>query len=230
MASSKLKIKQTNRNRLFYSKFLYKVTLPYLGVRFIYHAKDIKDFKIKFKAAAKSPWSYIKYELKDCNLDLLERIIEFKNTYKGTNKIGLYRSSNHLAVYTSDLKIVEELHRFDSGLKIEKAFAPPPKTMYFAKKPEFSYRVYLKSVKLHIDEIKSFIQFYETNKERLFLSASFARFLDWEGNSFLGTIKLDYRFLSFGFFIDYNDESTLTLLSLVFPEILGKTYKLEKRP
>jgi hypothetical protein len=37
------------------------------------------------------------------------------------------------------------------------------------------------------------------------------------------------RYSSASYFIDYDDESTLSYLALLYGEMLGKKYKLEKR-
>ena len=39
-----------------------------------------------------------------------------------------------------------------------------------------------------------------------------------------------FRYTSAAHFIDYDDESTLSYLALMHGEVLGKKYKLEKRP
>ena len=39
-----------------------------------------------------------------------------------------------------------------------------------------------------------------------------------------------YRYTNANHFIEYDDESTLSYLALMHGEILGKRYKLEKRP
>jgi hypothetical protein len=38
------------------------------------------------------------------------------------------------------------------------------------------------------------------------------------------------RWSSASYFIDYDDESTLSYLALMYDSMLGKKYKLEKRP
>ena len=38
------------------------------------------------------------------------------------------------------------------------------------------------------------------------------------------------KLLSSGYFIEYNDESTISYLALMHGDLLGRKYKLEKRP
>jgi hypothetical protein len=45
-----------------------------------------------------------------------------------------------------------------------------------------------------------------------------------------GGRKYWYNYLHSSYYVDYNDESTLTLLHMFFGSMLAKTYSLEKQP
>ena len=39
-----------------------------------------------------------------------------------------------------------------------------------------------------------------------------------------------WRYLHSSYYVDYNDESALTLLRMYFGSMIGRTYRLEKEP
>ena len=229
-----MNITQVNRNKLFYSKFCYRVTLKYLGVRFVSNTKDLTHFKQKIDMARKynsSAWYRIPVpELTDINLDLCEKLISFFSKYD-TNKEVTFLHNNQfsVSVYTSNIDILKELYQIDNDIEITQALPPPAAIMHFAKEPSFKYRIYLKSVRATeslITELRDFGNRYR-NSDDIKLSDALHDYILYNDNH----RKVRYRsFLSNGFFINYNDPNMVTLMHLLFSECMGKNYKLEKRP
>ena len=97
---------------------------------------------------------------------------------------------------------------------------------HFVGEPKHKYRVYLRSKRVednfHI-ELKSTLdrqnKLYPSNALKDWLKHDPKRWGIWS-----------FRYLSSAHFIDYDDESTLSYLALMHGEVLGKKYKLEKRP
>jgi hypothetical protein len=94
----------------------------------------------------------------------------------------------------------------------------------FVNDPPNKYRVYLKSRRVadtFVDELKELLQRTPTLRPSTALKS-------WLTGS--NRFSWRYKFSSASHFIDYNDESTLSYLALIHGEMLGKKYKLEKRP
>jgi hypothetical protein len=226
-----LKITQINRNKLFFGNHPYKISLTYAGVRLVFGSRDIKDFKAKFSRAKKQPWPWARpdFKLKDCDLDLLEKLITFCRKYKKTNEVTFHRGYTTLGVYTSKLDILKELVDIDANLEVLQASIPPDKKlMYFSKEPPAKYRLYMNESKVTDQTVDSLREFYKKHEfsHDIKFSLSFSNYLI-KSKSYP---TYGFRYLRSNFYIDYNNDSTLSYLHLMFDNCLGKQYKLEKRP
>jgi hypothetical protein len=112
------------------------------------------------------------------------------------------------------------------GLKVHEAVTPPEKVMYFAKEPKYKYRVYLKSKRVSDSLIDSLSGFCDTYKDKnINVSNGLIKFINSEHWK-----RRIYSYLNNSFFIEFNDDSMITIMHLMMSECIGKTYKLEKRP
>jgi hypothetical protein len=235
MASLKLKINKQNRNKLYYTKFLYKAEFISHGIRFIFNSKNYKDCITRITRfndhALSNNWPYGSHTI--INLDkidqlLFENVIAFHQKYQGTKQVTFLKSgfSHHgFTMYTNDVSILEELENIHYDIIITEAVTPPAEIMYFAKPPKYKYRVYLKSNKISVElneTLKNFHLKYH-DKGDIWLSGGLTWYLTYKR-------RTTYSYLPSSAFIDYNDEQTLTLMHLLFGECLRKSYKLEKRP
>lgn len=100
-----------------------------------------------------------------------------------------------------------------------------PGVKYFQRKPKYEYRVYLKEGRYSSQDVSA-LQTYVGNDLNLIPSPSLQRRF-WFDEVLARRPTL---YLSGSYYIDYNDEARLSYMSLVFGEMIGKHYKLEKRP
>jgi hypothetical protein len=224
-------ITQTNRNKLFYNKFCYRVVLKYPGVRFVSNTRDLVHFKQKINNARKNnstAWYKLPVpKLTELNLDLCEKLIGFYSNYSCNKEVTFLHDHLSLSVYTSNIDILKELYQIDNNIEITQALPAPPAVMYFAKDPKFAYRVYLKGIRVTeslVSDLRDFSKRYEYSHDIQVCSA----LKDYVNSNRWGVRY--YNYLTNNYFINYNDPSTLTLMHLLFNECLGKNYKLEKRP
>jgi hypothetical protein len=106
---------------------------------------------------------------------------------------------------------------------------------YFVRDPKFKYRIYFKSKRVNEDfrtKLQNFIERYKDTDTVIVPSGSLTSWLKDDSNYVRGSWSYHWNkcYTSSNYFIDYNDESTLTLFSLMFSGMISKTYKLEKRP
>lgn len=213
----------TNRNKLFYDKYQYKVLVDLPGTRCLKWSRNFDQFIMLLNKG-----NYLdKHELNDdVLLDFYKKVMTFHTQFFG-NKEVTFLHENNMGVYTSSLDIIQEVLNIDPTFKVYEVVAPPQKIMYFAKEPKYKYRVYLKSKRVSDSLINSLTDFRNTynNNKGVYISEGLMRFINtslWK--------KRFYSYLHGSFFIDFNDDSMLTFMHLLMGECLGKTYKLEKRP
>jgi hypothetical protein len=125
-------------------------------------------------------------------------------------------------VFTNDIGILNKVYDIFPKTYLSEVTLTEPGVMLFVKEPAYKYRIYLKSRQVSTEFKEDFFDFVTTNPS---VSASPALV-----NTLRNPRRARYPFMHGGYFLNYNDESTVTLLGLLFPQILGKVYKLEKRP
>jgi hypothetical protein len=99
---------------------------------------------------------------------------------------------------------------------------------YFMRKPRHSYRVYLKSRRVEGSFAEDLHELFKKNK-KLYPCPALNH---WAKGSISSSNQHSwkYRFSSSIHFIEYDDESVLSYLAILHGDMLGKRYKLEKRP
>ena len=117
-------------------------------------------------------------------------------------------------VYTNDLALIDQLdHRPELTNKTYTcAEISRPKNTIQLKNPRHSYRSYLQTTKLNVQQKQQLVNFFHNQQDQVRLSPALK---SWISQSFNRT--QDY------FFVDYNSPSWLTMLSLVQPGIVRKT-------
>ena len=167
------------------------------------------------------------------NLDKLDAYLIWRNKHapkKKKNKdITVRIEFNSCSVFSNDLQLLHTLDQLHPELVVQ--YTEVQKSQfsgikYFARDPKHKYRVYLKSRRVpenFIDELKDLF----TKVKNLYPSPALN---SWVLPKSLRTSYWKYRYTSSAHFIDYDDESTLSYLAIMHGEMLGKKYKLEKRP
>lgn len=213
------------RDQPFYGKYDYRLRIKIPCVRYAYWCKTPEE--LDNKLAGKGYGSVLKADrqLVTDNLDALKSVVELQNTRKSMN-LGLRVEGITVAVFGNHLPELQSVaSKFTNNY--EKDFSQAQTSdyagiKYFVNEPEHKYRVYLKSRRIE----KSF--YYELadmfkRMPGLFPSVALQRWLKH-------STSWRWQFTSSGHFIDYDDESTLSYLALMHGDMLGKKYKLEKRP
>jgi hypothetical protein len=220
MESFKLNLE--DRDKLFFNKYKYRATCQLLGVRFTYYCTTVKDFQKKIEKRRQDPWHYGKqYSNDDLDLNAIEFFIKWRNTYKKDSIIRIEYDT--FAVFSNDLELLKTLEEIGSDIQYTEANVIAPGVKFFKNKPKHDYRIYLKGIRLDsdkVDHICSFVENYKTRDSVKISSALVHAVSNGRINS--------SRWMHNSYYIDYNEESMLTLLRLVFPGILSsKIYKLE---
>lgn len=127
--------------------------------------------------------------------------------------------SHHVAwVYTNNIDLIDGLRKFRclSNLHYTRAVINRPKNTFLLKKSLFGRRSYFNYVKVTEQEKENIRNFFTNNKEHIRVSPSLHAWLH----------EKPYQRTMDHYFIDYNDERWLTMLALVRPGLIRKTYQI----
>jgi len=218
------------RDQDYYGKYTYRARFSLLGIRHLLFVNTIEELN---KCVDGKPGYYDKAERAEAkaNLPILVKLLEWKIKAKKDKKSTIRGEHNTIAVFSNDLAYLKTLEALDASLEVD--YTEVQKSEYvgvkhFVKEPKHKYRVYLKSRKIEqsfITDLKDLLK----RTKGLYPSTSLTY---WISNHNVNQVTWSwrYRWSNPTHFIDYDDESTLSYLALMHGEMLGKRYKLEKRP
>jgi len=215
----------------YYNKHRYRAKFSIDGLSFTNYAKTVDDLINRLNETG-----YRKIR-PDRKALVMEKITELSNfiDWRNSNKksVTFRLEMDTMSVYSNNLELLLTLK--DLGLVTVKItevqleqFAG---TKYYVNEPKHKYRIYLKSK--YIEE-KNFIKdLHDTIKKSKELVPSNALKIwlnDYIRRPIASLNSWSYRYTSGTHSIDYDNESTLSYLILMYGHMLGKRYKLEKRP
>lgn len=218
------------RDQDYYGKYTYRARLSVVGVRQLMFVKDEAELIARVNRGGSYYNKTDKQAIKD-NLPILTKLLEWKLQAKKDKKSTLRGEHNTLAVFSNDLFYLKTLEAIDPSLDVD--YTEVQKSEYvgikeFVNEPSHKYRVYLKSRRIEqsfATDLKELLErtpsLYPSNSLKEWLKNYNINQVSWSWR---------YRYSNPNHFIDYDDESTLSYLALMHGEMLGKRYKLEKRP
>lgn len=220
------------RDSDYYGKYIYRLRFKMPSIRYIINEKNVEGLMNRYNAT--TGWRVIKEQDRPDvteNLEALKQLIELRKSLNkdGTGTVRL--EWNTVSIFSSDLSLLKNIESIKPDLDF--VYTQVRTNNYvgvksFVKTPKHKFRVYLKSKMVGSDFIAQFNDLLERTNE-LHPCASLKYWI--QGASLTGNqYSWRYRFTSVTHFIDYDDESTLSYLALMYGEYLGKRYKLEKRP
>jgi hypothetical protein len=145
--------------------------------------------------------------------EIADILINSKSDYKSVVSI------DNMWVYTNDLDLIKDLDNLDylKFKKYTRAVVNRPRNTIIVKYSKFTKRTHLRSVRLTEVQSEKLRNFLIRNKDEIRISPGL---MDWCNSSYFRT--LDY------YFIDYDDEGWLTMISLINPQLIGKTLAIQK--
>ena len=217
-----------NRETLYYGKYRYRARLKLYGLNRTYNAKSILDVIERIR-------KYSRLKDDEIDVDSLERFIQWRNKYASPDNISEKQAmirieSMTAGVFSNDLELLQTLE-FIAGADCvdytEVDTSVPTGIKYFVKKPQYNYRLYLKSKRVNekfVSELSRFIDRYKDTDTVIVPSEALTKWLKGNVKHWL------YRYCSGHYYIEYNDESTHSLMGLMFGDMIRCRFKLEKRP
>lgn len=240
MGSSNLKIE--SRETLWYSKYEYRARLVLPGINRAYGSNTYLSYLKHLKRILSPPKDdyfstdpiYIlraRNEIEEIDLDAMERYFLWKEYVK--EDAFIRTEQNNLSVFSSDLpllKTLEVINPMGGPVVYTKAIANIPfGTKYFLTEPKHKFRLYLNGCRLKNGssfrkDLREFIARYQPTATTMVPSRALSAWL------YPNTLSWRVHFCQAHYSIEYDDPSTYTLLRLMFDEMIGPHYKLEKSP
>lgn len=219
------------RDQHYYNKYEYRARFNLVGVRYTWYIKDdIQELVDRLNAP---PTSYhrLSYEREDVrtNLPILESFIKWRNEFKKKKNSTIRIEHNTVGVFSNDLQELKNIETSIPGIVLDYTQAQISNYIgikHFVREPKYKFRVYLKSRRVEGAFAKDLHDMFRKNKS-LHPSPALKH---WAKGSAGNQNSWRYRFSNANHFIEYDDESTLSYLALMYGDMLGKRYKLEKRP
>ena len=228
MALSKLVIKPLDRPNLFFNKFVYRINIHSVpSIHWVHKCTNIQEYieyiddayRVWEETKDRYPNSWYRTPDKSSDLDLprLESLIDLLRTYTDKSVVNYRSEHRSVSVYTNDLTIAKLFAtKLSIGL-ITQVNPMPTGVMLFKREPPAKYRAYTTNNKMPADFKENFVAYLERTPD-IRPSASLNQFFV-RRNTYLWD----------KYFIDYDDEKNLMMMMLMFPGLIGKKYKLEKK-
>ena len=222
MASLKLKLEQ--RERLYYNKYVYRAVTHVPGAYYTNKAKTIDEYRDiidRFSTQMLRYPVYTQKQMTDADYDNIEILINYSNDFKKNNKGTTRREGNSIAFYSNDLDLLKTAPSTSKPLKIYQADVLPDGIKYFKRSVPAPFRVHLKEARVNT-ELRQDIVDYINKTEGVEGSGALMIWLT-------RTSSWNHVWCSKSFYINYTDSSQLTMMHILFSEVIGKNYKLEQK-
>lgn len=222
------------RDKLYYNKYKYRARIRCKGLYLMWYSKNGMDLQDKIDRENTRRTGY------RINKDTIVKFYYWKIENKG-NKCTIRVEGDTGSVFSNDLEFLKTLDSIESVeyTEVKQESIAPMGIKYFTKEPKHKYRFHLKSKRVPedwADKLKTWVEKYEGTGTVISPSAALKQWYtpiaQSPSNPFIPSWNNSWRkhWCSSHFYIDYDDESTLTLFMLIFDSMIQRRYKLEKRP
>ena len=221
---SKSKIKVKDSKCLYFNQFSYKVRLKADELQCVpSYAGHMDSFRQILKERLKNQPSYNyrkKIDRNKVNYEAVEKFLTFRNTYRENKNLAAFRhEGSSIFIYANELKIIDEALAIGFTAEVTQVVPMPSKVILFKKDPPAAYRIYCKT-STHPGSIRQELVDYLERTPDMVPSSALE-------NSLNKTWPKAYFQKSYYF--DYNDDRNTLMMHLLFPNLLGESYKLEKK-
>lgn len=222
MASLKLKLDP--REKLYYNKYSYKAVCRVRGAYYTNRITTIEQYIEKINGLQgklrRFPM-YIPEGLEDIDYQDLDTLIRYIVKFEKNDKGTIRREGNSVSFFSNDLALLKKAPSTISPIKIYQVEVLPAGIKYFKRSVPAPFRVHLKEAKVNT-EIKQDILSYIERTDGVEASTALMQWLK-------RPYRWSHTWCNKTFFINYTDSSQLTMMHLLFPEVIGKNYKLEQK-
>jgi len=220
------------RDQDYYNKYEYRARFDLVGVRYTWYLKnDIQELVNRLNAPP-THYTHISYDTDKVkeNIPKLEAFLKWRNDLRKKKNSTIRIEHNSVAVFSNDLQELKNIATIIPDIELDYTQVQKSNFIgvkYFMRQPKHKFRVYLKSRRVEGSFAEELNEMFKKNK-KLYPCDSLKQWA--KGSVSSKQVSWRYRFSNANHFIDYDDESVLSYLALLHGDMLGKRYKLEKRP
>lgn len=210
------------RDLFFFNRYKYRAKIKFEGLIFTYYAENINQYVSKLKSNSIFYYRLNKNRVLG-NLETIKNFISYKNSIKNNKEFIIRIQDDTASIFSDNLEKLCQLKKCGNlEVSITEAITSNNlDTKYFERDPKHKYRVYLRSTLVET-KIMSDLEMTLKQNDRLYPCRAFVNWLE-------KSKPFPYRWCSSSYFIDYDDESLISYLSLMHDSIIGRKYKLERR-
>lgn len=232
MASSNLVIKTVDRTNLFFNKFGYRVNVSGVPSAFYVqkcatvddYLQRIEDNYIMWEEQSKRynhHWYRQPLRPDEIDIEKIDNLLMLINAYKDKSIVTYRHEHENISVYTNDLPIAKLFAEKLNVSVITQVALAPDGVKLFKREPPAKYRAYTTNNKMVGEFKQDFLEYLNRTPD---IRPSDAFY------TYLRRNTINYQtWLWDTYFIDYDDEKNLMMMMLMFPGMIGKKYKLEKK-
>lgn len=218
-----------SRDKLYYSKYKYRARYYCIGLDVLMWATTEDRVKLKLIQ------HHRKYH--DANSEGIINFLNWKTHAESQKaKFTVRTEGNIAAVFSNDLEFLQSLE--NNGCAVDYTMVDdtiPSGVKYFINEPKHKYRFFLKSKRVQHGfalKLSQWLEKYKGTSTVIEPSNALSMWLNDSHKQQGAGHSYPWRllFTSGHYYIDYDDESTLTLFMLIFDGMVGKRYTLLKRP
>jgi hypothetical protein len=225
-------VKLINRDKLFHNKFRFKATFTVVGARYLsvdstYDGVVEKVNQIKNKNFSSGYSRYveeIKHELATIDWQEIQHLINWLDTVNKTEIKMTFAYNKKVTVFYNDENLLTTL-KCSAPVKLEEATIAIPIGTKWLKKPAYTYRVYFREQRINDVKLKEQLSTFLESNPAINASGATARWLHSNTQSLWFN-----KYCRSSYYLEYNEPKYLLVMKLKFNSILGKEYKLEKKP
>jgi hypothetical protein len=222
-------VEYIDQRSLYFNKYMYRARVYSVGMYLISWNLTREDMQIRINSNQR--------RLSTANADQLLKFSEWKNSQlKGNNRICTIRIEGDVAsVFSNDLTHLKTLETIGCVVDYtEIGDDIPLGVKYFVNEPKYKHRIHLKSKRVSEDfpnKLAAMVERYKGTGTKIAPCPSLKEWLSTRGVPSLGGwLAWKRSYCSSHYFIDYNDESFITLFALSFDNMISRKYNLKKRP
>ena len=232
MASSNLVSNTIVRTNLFFNKFGYRVNIRDIPFGYWLHRCANIDEYISIvdtnyerwqedTKRYKHQWYRIPKSSLEIDLEKINSLLTLFRKYSDKSEVTYRHESETVSVYTKDLKVAKIFAKTADIDTITQVSLSPDGVKYFKKEPPAKYRAYTTNNKMPAEFKEEFLEYLNRTPD-IRPSNAFYEYIHRPNHHYQTWLWDTY-------FMDYDDEKNLMMMTLMFPSMIGKKYKLEKK-
>jgi len=226
------------KNKLYFNKYQYKAVCKIQGAAYTYYTPDMDTFVTRMEKLrdyqSKSNSTINRYGIRtmdrdwheyweEINIDQISKFLTWRNLVN-KDKCMLRIQGDNVSFFSNNLDLLATLESIDPNLKFFEANVLGTNTIYFSKEPKYKFRTFYKAKRCPEGFLANVLEFCN-RYPNAYVSAGLRGLAHNRNSNFTR-----FMYLHGSYYIDYNESSMLSILHMLFPSMIGKTYSLAKRP